>query len=321
MIYRKLHDCSAEVRERCMLALRDENVIVSARVRAAELPVYERLNSSIHCVHGGAEAFELDRRRVPVDDDSYLLINAARPFGSRIDAAAPVHTFSVHFRRGLAAEIVASASAGGLDAEPHSGAANGAEPIEFIEHLAPNNPIVSPALRRLMRAIEDEDADTDDPEWLEEQCAALLARILRWHHGIGASLDGWYSWRKPLRREVERRIGRATELMLAGYAQPLTLQRLADEACLSRFHFVRLFRAVHQVSPYAFLQRRRCAVAARLLADTEMPVEAIAHAVGIANRVTLFRLIRKHTSVSPRALRAAASAPLPSWESGSGEGG
>ncbi len=92
--------------------------------------------------------------------------------------------------------------------------------------------------------------------------------------------------------------------MLSQYAMPLTLHRIAAEACLSRFHFVRLFRAVHQVTPYAFLQRKRCSVAARLLTSTDLPLDAVAQAAGIASRITLFRLIRKHLRVSPSALRA-----------------
>lgn len=131
----------------------------------------------------------------------------------------------------------------------------------------------------------------------------MLARILRWHHRVGATLDDWAAARAPVRREVERRIGRATDLILSEYSQPLTLQRMADEDCLSRYHFIRLFRAVHRMPPYAFLQRKRCAVAARVLRTTDLPLEVIAHAVGIGNRITLFRLIRKRRSVTPSELR------------------
>lgn len=299
VIYRNLHTCSSVVLQRCLHALRDENVVVSAHVRAAELPVYERLNPSIHCVRDGAETFALDRRRLLVDDDSYLLLNAGRAYGSRIAGGArPLHTFGVHFRRGLAEEVMA-ATAGTeavLDAPP----AARAGAIEFIEQLTPHNRAVSPALRQLMRDIDDGEGDR---EWLEERCGALLARILRWHHGVGVSLESWAVARTPVRREIERRIGRATDLMLTEYAQPLSLQRMADEACLSRYHFVRLFRAVHRMPPYAFLQRKRCAVATRLLTTSDLPLEAIAHAVGISNRVTLFRLIRKQLRVSPSELR------------------
>ena len=282
-----------------MLALRDENVVISARVRVADLPVYERLNPSIHCVLDGAEAFLLDRRRLVVDDDSYLLINGGSAYGSRIaKGREPLHTFSVHFRHGLAQEAIealVNGNAAALDARP------GTAPVEFIEQLTPHNGIVSPALRQLMREVEDGESD---PDWLEEQCAALLARLLRRHCKIGALPDAWPAVRATARREIERRIGRATDLMLSQYAMPLTLERIAAEACLSRFHFVRLFRAVHQVPPYAFLQRKRCSVSARLLTSTDLPLDAVAHAVGIANRITLFRLIRKHLRVSPRALRA-----------------
>lgn len=307
MIYRRLPACdNPAVRARCLHDLRDKNVVISAHVRSAELPVYERLNLSIHCVRNGAEAFALDRRRLLVDDDSYLMLNAGNAYGSRIASTRlPLHSFSVHFRRGLVDEALAVAGAGtgaSLDcSRPRDGM-----PAEFIEQLTPHNAIVSPALRRLIGDIEDGE---DDGDWLEEQCAVLLTRILRWHHGLGATLDDWPAARAPLRREIERRIGLATDLMLTDYAKALTLQRIAEEACLSRYHFVRLFRAVHRMTPYAFLQRKRCAVATRLLRTTDLSIEAIAHAVGIANRITLFRLIRKHLHVSPSALRTHVRVP------------
>ena len=167
-----------------MLALRDENVVISARVRVADLPVYERLNPSIHCVLDGAEAFLLDRRRLVVDDDSYLLINSGSAYGSRIaKGREPLHTFSVHFRHGLAQEAIDALVNGN---EAALDARLGTAPVEFIEQLTPHNGIVSPALRQLMREVEDGESD---PDWLEEQCAALLVRLLRRHCRIGTPLD------------------------------------------------------------------------------------------------------------------------------------
>jgi AraC-like DNA-binding protein len=51
------------------------------------------------------------------------------------------------------------------------------------------------------------------------------------------------------------------------YAQPLTLDELAREAALSRFHFVRAFGNVFGVTPGRYLTRVRIERAKKLLID------------------------------------------------------
>jgi AraC-like DNA-binding protein len=59
----------------------------------------------------------------------------------------------------------------------------------------------------------------------------------------------------------------ARERIDRDYAQPLTLDELAREAALSRFHFVRTFRNVFGVAPGRYLTRVRVERAKALLVD------------------------------------------------------
>jgi transcriptional regulator GlxA family with amidase domain len=55
---------------------------------------------------------------------------------------------------------------------------------------------------------------------------------------------------RDLQRRTEAlRLARVIKVMLATLDDPLDLGRLADVACLSRFHFVRQFRALTGDSP------------------------------------------------------------------------
>ena len=60
--------------------------------------------------------------------------------------------------------------------------------------------------------------------------------------------------------------------------KPLSLDDLAREAGVSRFHFVALFRRRAGVTPYQFLIAVRLRAAASLLRETAMPVAAVAAA-------------------------------------------
>jgi transcriptional regulator GlxA family with amidase domain len=66
----------------------------------------------------------------------------------------------------------------------------------------------------------------------------------------------------------------------AHYAQPLTVDRLAKIAGLSRFHFIRAFRAATGRTPHQYLRERRLERARELLVTTPMPVTEICDAVG-----------------------------------------
>jgi hypothetical protein len=69
-----------------------ENAVISATTRRAEYADFEQL-LSIKAVIGGVEEYFVDGRRIAVDDDTYLILNAGRLYGSRIHALRPVHHF------------------------------------------------------------------------------------------------------------------------------------------------------------------------------------------------------------------------------------
>ena len=71
--------------------------------------------------------------------------------------------------------------------------------------------------------------------------------------------------RAATRREILRRVSLATDFIHSNYDKPLMLGDMARAAFLSRHHFLRLFKHIHDVTPHEYLQRKRTTVAARLL--------------------------------------------------------
>ena len=60
------------------------------------------------------------------------------------------------------------------------------------------------------------------------------------------------SWLRPLPRE-RRRLLRALHYIQEHSEEPLSLDQLASVACMSKFHFLRCFRALLGVTPHQFL--------------------------------------------------------------------
>ena len=113
-----------------------------------------------------------------------------------------------------------------------------------------------------------------------------------------------------------RRLCRARDLIAASFSDPITLHRAASEACLSPFHFQRLFARVFGESPHDFLTRRRMDAAQNLLAAGDLPVTEVCLQIGYASIGTFSSRFAARTGQSPSAFRREARrwiAPACGW--------
>jgi AraC-like DNA-binding protein len=131
----------------------------------------------------------------------------------------------------------------------------------------------------------------------EDDALWLLGEALRLSHSRPAH--------QPSACE-EKRVGAALRRLEDGYDQPLTLDELADAAGFSRFHFVRVFRAVTGESPHQRLIGLRLRAAADRLLDTAAPVTEIAFAVGFNDLSHFNATFRRAFGLPPGAWRKAA---------------
>lgn len=76
---------------------------------------------------------------------------------------------------------------------------------------------------------------------------------------------------------------RLADYIEAHLAEPLTLGRLAQLACLSEFHLARMFRASFGMPPSAWIGARRIARARTLLRTTALPLQQVSDACGYAD--------------------------------------
>ncbi len=100
-----------------------------------------------------------------------------------------------------------------------------------------------------------------------------------------------------------RRLAHVVEFMGAHYAEPLSLDRLAREACVSRFHFGRLFKERVGVTPHSYLVKIRLDAAAALLRDTDLGVLEIALSCGYGSAAHFTAAFQKRFPQAPSLYR------------------
>jgi len=274
------------------------NAILNASETEVEyIPYRQRL--SIKACWGGKERYFVDNRALTVDDDSYLIFNDQRTYASAIRSARPVRTFSIFFRPGFAEEVL-----GGMltpqDRVLERGSEADSRSVEFAEHLRPHDRIVTPVLRYIAFHV---DQGVDDDAWYEEQMSFLLERMLGSHRVTNQAMQSLAASRAGKRQELYRRLSWGRDFIHSNYQQQITIDDMARAACLSKYHFIRLFHALEGVTPYNYLQRKRVAVAQRLLSTTKLTHVEIAEQVGFDHRSTMFRHMRRLTGRSGRQWR------------------
>lgn len=95
------------------------------------------------------------------------------------------------------------------------------------------------------------------------------------------------------------RLCRARDFLAAHYTRRLTLDEAARVACLSPYHFHRLFSSAFKETPHDFLTRRRIQDAQhRLILDNE-PVTEICFSLGYESLGTFSSRFRRVVGNSP----------------------
>jgi len=108
--------------------------------------------------------------------------------------------------------------------------------------------------------------------------------------------------RELLNDDTFRRLCRARDLLANEYQSRVLLTQAAREACLSEFHFHRLFRAHFGETPHDFLTRLRMDRARQMLAS-ERTVTEVCFEVGYASLGSFSSKFRSQFGRSPAAFQ------------------
>lgn len=85
----------------------------------------------------------------------------------------------------------------------------------------------------------------------------------------------------------------------AHYAQAITLEKLAQEVGLSKYHFARQFKKATGLTVVGFLNMLRCQNAAKLLLKKEYPIREIAARCGFDNGTYFAKTFRTYMGCLP----------------------
>lgn len=243
-----------------------------------------RLHTLSLYLEGGEESRRMDRGAVRGRPGALCLL----PQGSGSDWAIGGRFRFVHLY--LSDERLRHFMAETLDREPSR--------LSLPDLTYYREPGLAAAMTALATCCERDDAFAAESV-LAELCHRLLTSPIH----VGVEM-------RPLRGGLSPAVSRRViERLRSRLDVTPCLDDLAAEAGLSPFHFQRMFRASHGLSPRGFLEATRVAEARRLM-RVGVGLAEVASACGWSHQSHFTRAFRAATGLSPGAWRRAAVAEM-----------
>ena len=146
-------------------------------------------------------------------------------------------------------------------------------------------------------SLSDQPAHSTDRLFVDGLTAALVAHVVKRY-----TVDRWKPKGMP-RALDSHRLKRVLDYIDANLFEPLTLSELAAAACLSPFHFSRLFKQATGLSPQRYVTDRRVEAAKIALASEHSSLIDIALDHGFGSLDNFIRVFRKNTGETPARYR------------------
>lgn len=245
---------------------------------------------SVKGVIRGIATWETRAGRFEVVPGAVLVLGEGEEYEITIDALQPVETFCLFFERGFVEDAWRASVTG-------SEALLGGPPgdVGFAEKLHFDGPLVAEVHGAHARMCRGEDID--------ESFYAAALQIVRARSDFAKNVARLPALRAATREELGRRIAVATAFLHASLDRNVSVAEAAREACLSPFHFHRLFTALHGTTPHRYLTRLRLEKARALLRSGDRAVSAVAAECGFESAGSFTTLFRRTFGVTPGAIR------------------
>jgi AraC-like DNA-binding protein len=275
------------------------NMIIHNKTRSAYYPLHTG-PLTVKFTIRGEEYFATKSKSYRVTPDSYLIFNNGQKYSARIQSEDEVETISVFFRPKFAEETLLSLITSEDNILENETPALDDQPVSFIEMLYPQNSYLLQFVHKFHLASR---VGYDDNDWLDEELFMFLKKLLEIHRKTGDDIRKIPAVKSSTRVEVFRRLNNAKEFLDENFSFNIRIEDAAKAACMSSFHFLRLFKKVFGETPYQYITKRRIDKAFSLILRTGMPITEVCFEVGFSSLSSFSWLFKQKYGMSPETMR------------------
>lgn len=235
----------------------------------------------------------IDNRQYQINEQCYALSNMGQHYDLLIDNADTTETLNIHFGEHFFLESIQA-----LTQTDRSLLDNPFEVKQKHLNISPHSLLKSPELdlklKKLMASYKSDDVSHLEDEMLFEVLQeVLIANSKEIKRGDALPIQS-----KATQEEIVNRLFLARDYIHSYFFREISLEELSQISCLSKFHFLRLFKKAFSISPYQYQKKLRASRAITLYKQGQT-LEAIAGRVGMENASSLSRMIYKQYGAYP----------------------
>lgn len=116
-------------------------------------------------------------------------------------------------------------------------------------------------------------------------------------------LSHFFKYAQPRNEMEDNRITKAVRYIHKHISEEIELEKLAELSCLSKDHFIRLFKKGMGITPLQYVNQKKIEKAQLLLLTEELAVKEIAFRLAFEDYSYFNRLFKKITSMTPQEYR------------------
>ena len=279
-----------------------QNLVIHSRLSQFENKRIHR-GVSVKYVIKGKEVYKIDGQTHAVTAGHFLLVNHLTEIETFIHEPEPVEAMCVYVKPQLISEVFQ-----GMTLSPEAQLDHPFEMRLGIPQF--QEQIYKPEPDRLGRWITSQAMALQYPgprhPFLDASFYYQLAESMLDHQSrISEQIQRLDCVKVSTRKELYRRLTVARHFLQDNYQNEIDLDLISQEACLSKYHFLRLFRQVYGVTPHQFLITFRLERARKLLCDTPKSLFEICQLIGLKDLSSFGRRFKKAYGFSPAAYRRA----------------
>jgi AraC family transcriptional regulator len=244
----------------------------------------------------GQSIVEADKRKVAVREGLFFITNHDQYYTLDIEKHK-TETFNIHFGEHFASNVYNS-----LVLPPHS-MIDGKETLDGDKHISFYNRLhektqVESQLLQEIKAIEN------DRLLYEEKLVQLMSLLIVSHYRDQSVKKQMPSVKRSTKEEITKRLLHSLDYLHEHYDEEIALDQLASVTCISKFHFMRLFKIAFNTTPHQYLNQIRVNRAKSFLKKNDTTIGDVARQTGFSDSSSFSRMFFRQTGYYPSQYRA-----------------
>jgi AraC family transcriptional regulator len=244
----------------------------------------------------GSSIVHCDQKRTEIHSGYFYVTNQSQRYTLEIEEKKSAETFNIHFGEHWADEVFQSITNTPDKILDNPIFQSGSNSVALHNVLHSKDSTFNDLLRRLHQcegnSLREEETQFD-----------ILVYLLNQDQQINKKANHLPASKNSTKIELIKRLTNATDYIYSNYHREISLDVLAQATCLSKFHFLRLFKLAFAKTPLQFINEVKIVHAKELLQNPTLEVRDVARSLGFSNSSSFSRLFYNQVGAYPSQVR------------------